>query len=258
MNFTFFALFFILSLCFKAQPINFQNSDFQKFTTAIKPLLSNSSFTEIVTLGSLCLPKFRVRSFLTGNQQVNLRNGNYLFDWMFILNYTRLAIALRNNLTGVFDKESLVVRAGMLHNPKYAFLFNHVYDHIKGFKLTPQTFMETYDSIIDKYVYLTQQSLYSFRMPQKTLYISYVYNRHSQSDFVNLLNSIKSQRVNNDFLLLILVTKGLKETYDFDTLIDGNLCFHEIDNYPYPVWHSEKSKSQWNRILSLFLSTEIV
>jgi hypothetical protein len=258
MNFTLLVLLFAFSSCFKAQNSTiFASDNLQKFIVAIKPLVSGDPFTEIVTLGSLCLSKCRTKSFLSDYKPENLRNGNYLFDWMFILNYSSLAIAIRNNLTGVFDRQSLRVIPQGLYNPKYGFMFNHVFDHIKDFKLNPQSYNRTYDSIHDKYVYLTRQSLASFRMTQKTLYISYVYTlKHRQSDFINLVKSIRDQRGNSNFLVLVLVIRDLMPNrFVFDTLIEGNLCFHEIEYYRLAEWGSEKSKTQWNRILNEFVSS---
>jgi hypothetical protein len=256
MNFTLLVLLFAFSSCFKAQNITiFVNDNIQKIAAALKPMLSDDPFTEIVTVGSNCLPKFRTQSFLKSQTSSNLHNGNYLFDWMGILNYSRLAEAVKNNLTGVFDQKSLEARPGGLYNQKYDLLFNHVYDHMPRFRITPQSFAQTYPSIQAKYVYLTSQTVAAFRMTQKTLYISYVYTQqHKQSDFINLLNSIRAQRKNNNFFMLVLVANNLSPiNFVFDTLIEENLYFHQIDYYPLSHWHTEQSKAQWNRILSLFL-----
>lgn len=280
----------LLFFCLFAQfPFLLIGGNVNELALSLKPLLKEEPFSEIVTLGSMCLPKFRVKSFLGKNMQKNLRNGNYLFDWMFILNYTLLAKAISNNLTGVFDQQSLVVkpqrfydknyeiflnqvykkafspetrsknrdRPSGLYNEKYDFFFNHVYDHMRGVHLTPELFNRTYASFHSKFVYLIHQSLNAFRNPRKTLYLSYVYTeQHQQSDFVTLMNSIKAQRGNNNFLLLVLVIETLKpsNTYAFDLIIDGNLCFHEIKFYAYPEWFSAASIQQWDNILSLFLS----
>lgn len=198
-----------------------------------------------------------MRWFLKDKQTRNLQNGNYIFDWMIIKNYTLLSEAVRNNLTGVFDQESLEVRPDGLYNPKYDMLNIHVYDHMANFKLTPESFKETYSSINEKYVYLTNKTLSAFQNSRKTLYIAYVLSsHHEQSDFINVLDSIKAQRADTNFLLLVLVTRNSRPSrgYTFDTLIEQNLCIHEIELYPIQGRHSRKGKVQWNRILDIFLS----
>lgn len=227
-------------------------SELIKFNNTVNRFLSEP-FTKIMTLGQDCLTKFRVRSFLK-NCNSSMKNENYLFDWMQVYNYSLLGEAIRNNLTEVFTRSSLSVKPSGIYNEKFGFNFIHAFQHISGFNFTIENFNRHFDSISNKYKYLTMKSLSGFKMPDKTLYLAYVYGQqHTQLEFENLLNSIKTQR-NNNFLLLILVMKKQRHSfynYSFNTMIGGNLCFFEFEFDSNFSWHSEETTTKWDKILNI-------
>ena len=132
--------------------------------------------------------------------------------------------------------------------------FIHVYDGRKNFKLTSASFHDTYHTISDKYRYLISRTQEALKMDKKTIYVVFTTGDGSKpSDFINLLHSIKTQR-NNNFLLLVLVGKYSApiNNFPFDTIIEENLCFHEVVHYPLKEWFRKPSIDQWDRIMNVF------
>lgn len=268
----FFLIQFFHHLYFQKSIVDSEKSkpiDLKMFTSAIEHF-EHKSFNQIVTIGSVCLTKFRTKSFLNKyDSQKKIYNVNHLFDWMYLLNYRFFGDALLNDFNDSFGLNHVKVKhnvfgiGAVLTNDKYRFVFNHVFDandhvsHNRGPKcLTQQSFIENYSSIAEKFDHLIKNSQTSFiGSKQPTLYVSYIFDSlgKSQADFLYLLNAIKSKRDEN-FLLLVLVSEDVLNQYDYDTILEENLIFHKIKFYQFKLWNSEDSINQWDDILNIVLS----
>ncbi len=239
--------------------------------------LGNIPFEQIVTIGSNCLTKFRILSYLkkssqSQESQKQIENPNHLFDWFVPLNYTLFGEALLNDFNDSFDPDVLKVgkfpgMGAILVNPKYGFIFNHAFDGIDEVSsydnhklLTTESFHKYFYLIKDKYDHLKKNSRKAFMNNKRTVYIVYAcsspskINGQKQIDFVNLMHSIKSKRDQN-FLLIVLVSSNILSVnnYEFDIVIEDNLIFHEIKLFSFNQWHSKESIKQWDDILQLLL-----
>lgn len=274
----FFSLFciylrvFLTSYFSSAIQISGNYNEFKNILQSFK----TKNFEQIVSLGCSCLPKQRVLSFLSSSYILkNLSSCNHLFDWMVVSNYTLFAEAIKNNLSDVFGKDYLTVkpdtwenRGAVLHNEKYRFQFNHAFDghrqvsHYNYYNMLNQDSFKRYYHLIDeKFAHLIQNSRLAFSGLKRTLYIAYASSNHSglnargitQEDFIKFHKALKDSRKDENFLLLVLVSRetSLNNNYDYDLLINQNLCFHLIDFYLPSQWDSDKSVKQWNDIFQL-------
>lgn len=227
-------------------------------------------FDEIITLGSCCLPKWRLLSYIK-RKKSTVKNRSGLFDWMVPLNYTLFGEAVQNDLLGSFEPNFLSVRPIpwsanskylALYNIKYEFVFNHAFDLVRNFKLSNESFLQMFPIIRDKMVYLTNNSLAAFKSTQNILYIIYAAEWPSSpegqgmQDFINLVNSIRRKR-NNNFLVLVLTTRNMSKlnNYILNSAINDNLIIIEIDFYNINEWHSKESIEQWDKIFDIVLRT---
>ena len=227
--------------------------------------LKNEPFELVVTLGNCCLTKFRVMSYHKLNPK--FKTVNHLFDWMNPLNYTAMGKSVENDLNDAFGLDHLIIRNShhsdnikVVANSKYEFEFRHVFDGLFSLnQLTEEMFHKYFRSIETKFDHLVQNSKYAFFDNKKTLYIVYVgldetnLEKNKQDDFLSFLHSLKLKR-NDNFLLLVLVTDelSLKNKYNFDVLIEGNIIFHMINEYRIAKWNCKESLIQWDNILNLF------
>lgn len=234
---------------------------------AISPYL-NKKFELVVTLGSLCLTKYRISSF--PHIKRNFEVSNHLFDWMIILNYTAFGMAVENEFNDVFGIDYLnVTNESWLKNEKYNFLFNHVFgfeevSHKGKNRLTHELFHKYYYLVEAKMNALVNNSKNAIMNSKKTLYVVYAgtstftgfsADGKTQSDFINLMNSIKLKRDDN-FMILVLVTEKMAARffYEFDVVIENSIVFHLIKEFDVHNWSSEESVSQWNKVLNIFLN----
>lgn len=242
------------------------NIRLEAFKEAIKPFRYENP-NQIVTLGSNCLTKFRALSFIRKNPRI--LGCNHLFDYMVPLDYSLLAEAIANNFTDAFKKDLLTVThdywnsgGSVIHHTKYKFQFNHAFDghdevnHFGFINRLDEALLQKYFYLIEaKFDHLVENSQKAFTNLNRPLYVIYASKTHAdpkkqrQEDFLEVLSAIKSLR-DNKFLLLVLVGRDLasENSYNFDVLIDGNLCFHMIESYNNDDWHIRKSVKQWDEL----------
>lgn len=226
-------------------------------------------FNYIVTMGMDCLTKIKVLAFV--KNRLNLEICNHLFDWMVPLNYTAFGKAIENNFDDVFGLDYLNVTFyqgfNVLKNEKYEFCFNHAFEGFNEVShnpkasniLTNESFHKYFYLIESKFNHLVENSKKAVTTAKKTLYlvnaVSYRQGSVKPEDFLYFFRSIKSKR-NNNFLLLVLISEKIAKMYSFkfDTIIEGNLIFHMMNEYTYGLWNSESSNRQWKEILDLLTS----
>ena len=238
---------------------------------AIEAFKNDEPFERIVTFGASCLPKIKALAYVKENQ--NFESWAHLFDWMFVKNFTALGKAVENDFIDVFGLNYLNVtpanwdkRIAVLHNEKYQFQFNHVFDgfnevsHSQNrYKLTEESFPKYFPLIEKKFEHLSEKSRQGVNTTKKTLYLSYSLNHktaegNAQEDFIYMLKSIKSKRDDN-FLYLVLVTEDAAKLnkFDFNVLIEGNLVFHLIKDFRSPFWDGPKCSALWKNIFDAIL-----
>ena len=132
-------------------------------------------FERFVGLGSCCVTRTQINRHLTtrfGTQDLSIFGGGQLFDWLIIYDYRKLAEAIENNLSDLFDRSDLIVEGKeypVVKNHKYLMTRNHLFTRNPDQTLPANVLELEYDSRKQKINYLSKKfrDLRNFR----TLYI---------------------------------------------------------------------------------------
>ncbi|CAO5675411.1 MAG: hypothetical protein NEHIOOID_00524 [Holosporales bacterium] len=192
-------------------------------------------FERVITLGWWCSTKGAVNYYFNPESPIaKTKKGHAdLFDWLFIHDYKKFALALENNLSDFFEKDDF--DWDCLTNRKYAMHWNHLFDSwhdtgyfkqefgIEGFDF-PQGFIASkidniFPFVREKIMYLRQKFIDAQQF--KTLYVISDPRRNNidEDTLIALRNGLlKIRNGNANFTILYL------HSYDFE--IKGSLGFN--------------------------------
>jgi len=186
-----------------------------------------NSYQKITGLGNWCTTKGNINLYF--NKESNWRHTKKghgdLFDWMFMLDYSKLVKALENNLEDILDIKNIEILTAphdlnSLYDSKYSMIWNHLFD-LYGvstrFNVNRDNLKEVLLEVKSKINYLKNKfiSLKEY----KTLYVIsfdehtwWKYPHHaiepSLEVLVEVRNALSKLRGNSNFTLLYMTSSS--------------------------------------------------
>lgn len=217
-------------------------------------------FERVIGLGHWCLTKGQINKYFAPELHLmKTKKGHAdLFDWMYMHDYSKLAIALEHRLEDFFERKDLYTQAEKgkdVYNRTYNMTWNHLFDHNLG----------TCDNSEGKIGTLTEEKL-DLLLPAIKIKINYLKDKFIAAKRYKTLYIISHPRTGPDLATLIKVRDSLTIIRDGDKnfcllfltpvkTYEGkeNIIVHEAKNLSRE-WHGADTQ-RWKQILDEFKFT---